>query len=163
MNKFKAVFIIFLFFNLFFHVFDWSDTKVIFSDFISENEYKKIKVLVDSVEKDRRILVKSGSDIIIYRAYYTSPKGNIVIEDNTNSIYLSRNKKSNITQFLEHYKNHNDSIYVWHHPILRDKYAKEGEINFRDSFIWPYIILRLFFFTIALLTIYLIIKKLLKK
>jgi hypothetical protein len=137
--------------------------------FRHEHEYEKIKVSVDSLEKNNILLVESGSDIIVYKAYYTNPEGEVTIRDDTYYLFKSKNEKPNIAQFSEYYEAHHDSIQVWYHPKLKDFYAKESEINFRDRFDWIQIIFNSLLFVTAISTIlyliikYIIIKKLINK
>ncbi|WP_010182787.1 hypothetical protein [Aquimarina agarilytica] len=163
MKKIKSIIFIFLFFNLFFQILDWSDSYDIYNDLKKGSEYVKKRVVVDSLIKSRDVLTESGKDRLIYTVFFKNPKGKLIIEDNTYSIYKAKKVKSNILQFSEYYQKHQDSINIWYHPVLKNKYILDGQENFKDSLIWSYIILRLSFLLIAILTLIVVVFKIKKR
>lgn len=165
----RNIFYLYIAFSLFWSVISFPRQKQIFDTFENENQYQKIKVLVDSIVKDKIILVNSSSDLDTYEVYYSNPEGQLSINDNTYYFLRRKKEKSNIEQLLKSLGRSNDSIYIWHHPVSKDIFAKETDIEFSDTFDWFQIILNSILFTTSLFTIcyllfkYFIVKKLKNK
>ena len=47
--------------------------------------------------------------------------------DNSKVFFALKKEKKRLEHFIKFKKDNNDSVLIWHHPILDDKYAKEEE------------------------------------
>lgn len=123
---------------------------------IYAKEYKKVKVLVDSI-----VTYSGGSGSgknYFLEAHYKKPKGWVKVRYDYNEYPNSKYQK------LEAYKKaHNDSINVWYHPKYYNHYAEEKEISVTEILNKNGVIILSILFYVGVLTIIYIVYILVKK
>ncbi len=128
----KTIIIVFLLVNLVPGLANLGYTADIIEIYKHKDEYVKTKVLVDSlVQEGHRQPMGGGEEY--YAAYYSNPKGRVIAVANDNSIHLEKDELPYLNQLLNYHHDHNDSIYVWHHPTLPDKFVLEKHKTFEDT------------------------------
>ncbi len=127
----KIIIVVFLLVNLVPGLANLGYTADIIKIYKHKDEYLKTKVLVDSLVQEGYRDAMGG--VKYYAAYYSNPKGRVIAVANDNSIHLEKDELPYLNQLLNFHENHNDSIYVWHHPTLPDEFVLEKHKTFEDT------------------------------
>ncbi len=128
----KTIIVVFLLVNLVPGLANLGYTADIIEIYKHKDEYVKTKVLVDSLVQEG-YRQPMGGGVKYYAAYYSNPKGRVIAVANDNSIHLEKNELPYLNQLFNYHHDHNDSIYVWHHPTLPDDFVLEKHKTFEDT------------------------------
>ncbi len=95
-------------------------------ELIYKNEYKKTKFKIDSLAIESSN-IDGPSNAYRYEIYYNDNRNKIELVNDENTLIVFEPEKEHLNHFLKTEKNVGDSILIWHHKSLEDKYAKEDQ------------------------------------
>ncbi|CAA0165004.1 hypothetical protein TMP248_120006 [Tenacibaculum maritimum] len=152
----KLIVVVFKFYlgtNLFLSLYWAFELKKLNKLYEHRNEFKKVRVLVDTI-----YMYRFGASTDPHEDYYKilyskSLRDSLLVEDINGIVKkIIRDKNQN-----------NDSIHVWHHPTLEDSYAMPSHTRYEDSFDKSYIRSSIILLFIAIITLVYLLFKYIKK
>ena len=148
-NKVLSVVLVFLFLFLFVYApFAFFSVKDKFLYLKHKTEFVKQKVKVDSVEVIETGTHNTGSSSFYgYHLHYNNFQDRVTVISPEKNIIVSKQEAADFKHFntiydaTPFYMPKNDSIYIWHHSKLQDKYATENQLQLNTSnFVWHIIV-----------------------
>ena len=105
----------------------------------NKSEFTKNIIKIDSVKISSEGAgpgaTTSQSDILDYYFYYDKGKY-INMQDNSKSLFPSKNKIRKTTDVINYLENHNDSLLIWYHPKINGQIAcKEDKVMNTKGFL----------------------------
>ena len=104
-------------------------------ELIHKTEFEKQKVKIDSIDIQTSSIDGAGKAKHYY-IYYHNKKDHISLLDYRDVVFSTKKQKKDFNHFLSltksdstFYLPSNDSIWIWHHPILEDNYGTENETH----------------------------------
>ena len=99
-------------------------------ELIHKTEFKKIKVRIDSLSIESGMSTTEGpSSLNIYEVYFNKKEEVIEFSDPSTILFTSKQEKKEFNDFMSRNIGVGDSIWVWHHPKLKDRYAMQNELE----------------------------------
>ena len=104
-----------------------------------ENEFTKLRVKVDSIEPVVGSFIGGGSSLHGYDVHYNHPKGKISLDSPEGDIFIWKQDEEDYKHFFKIYDAKpfylpmNDSIWVWHHNLIQDRYSIKNESSLDTS------------------------------
>ena len=148
-NKVLNVVLVFLFLFLCMYApFAFFSVKDKFLYLKHKTEFVKQKVKVDSVE----VIVAGTHNVGVnsfygYHVHYNNSQDRVTVISPENNIIVSKQEAAEFNHFNEidnatpFYLPKNDSIYIWHHSKLQDRYATKQQLHLNTpNFIWHIIV-----------------------
>ena len=153
----KIIMLFFFFCMLIFSPFAIINIKEKFLYLKHKTEFEKKKVEIDSLHIHNGDFHDAPTKLKIYDIYYHNKQDKLSLTDYRTIVFSLNQEKEDFKHFWQILDSHtpfyaprNDSIWVWNHPILTDRYATENETNLDTSGFLTQIILNILILIIVL-------------
>jgi len=135
----KVILTLLIMFLFFFTPFTVLNLKEKFVYLNHKNEFTKLRVRVDSIQPIVGTSIGGSSTLYGYDVHYNNPKEKVSLDSPEGDVFIWKQDKDDYRHFFKiydatpFYLPMNDSIWVWHHKNIPDRYAVENEPSLDTS------------------------------
>jgi len=135
------------------------DSVDVFESIIVANDYRKIKLKIDSTSTFTPISVEGGNSSSLYYFYNFDKNLKIELSDQNNIITENKeNRGVELNQAFRQMEEYGDSIWIWYHPSAKPSLAMEKSQNYPIKQMINILIEKIVIVVLALASIFWLIK-----